>query len=82
MSTPTAEQIGQALRPIKFPRCDYIADIIKTALRNDPDDLLLHIGRVQLDLHPTGGYLVSTKKTIEVRDTNDRKYRITVEEMP
>lgn len=62
--------------------CDKIADTIKQALAApDPDRILGSVGQVQWDLHPTGSYLVSTKKTLEVTDTNGKKYRVTVEEL-
>ena len=41
--------------------------------------LLKSVGRVQWDLHPEGGYMLSTKKTIDVIDRNGVQYRITVE---
>lgn len=66
--------------------CDYIAYTILKCLKDHKymnsretylGDLL---GPVKMDLHPTEGYFLSTKKTIIVNDINGQKYRITVEE--
>jgi hypothetical protein len=35
-----------------------------------------------MDLHPTGGYFVSPKKTMMVWDMNGKAYSVTVEEQP
>jgi len=37
---------------------------------------------VNMDLHPTEGWLVSTKKAMTVYDVNGKAYVITVEEAP
>jgi len=58
--------------------CDYIAHLINTALVNDKDELLEHVGHVRLDLDVHGAFS-STKKTIEVSDIHGTKYKITVE---
>jgi len=47
---------------------------------DDMDTLIMGVGRPKMDLHPTEGYFLSTKKTIEVQDTNGKKYLVTVEE--
>lgn len=63
--------------------CDEIAHIIKEALflnSCSKNGRVLEVGRPQMDLHPTGGYFVSTKKTIKVFDRDGTEYRITVEE--
>ena len=63
--------------------CDYIADCTKTALFLDSlsrDSYVKHVGPMKFDLHPEGGYMLSTKKTIEVTDVNGKSYIITVEE--
>ena len=78
-----AETILEALTP--KPRglvyCDFIADQIKRyLLQGDWQHILVSVGPVKMDLHPTEGWFVSTKKTIEVTDRNGRKYRVTVEE--
>ena len=57
--------------------CDYIADQIRKGLGGK-----LKASRVKYDLHPTEGYMLSTKKTLEVEDWNGKKYKVTVEEMP
>lgn len=65
--------------------CDYIADCIKQGLderiQNGFADLLRHVGPVKMDLHPTEGWFVSTKKTIEITDQHGKLYRVTVEEI-
>lgn len=71
---------------MKLAYCDYIADRIRYFLNCDLKEnrlytLISEVGRVEMDLHPTEGYFVSTKKTIEVTDTNSKRYRITVEEI-
>lgn len=63
--------------------CDYIANRIQSRIRGDimlDDPYMSEVGEVKLDLHPTEGYFMSTKKTIEVRDKSGKKYLITVEE--
>lgn len=63
--------------------CDYIADRIKKNLQEDSyhsDTLIRYVDRVEMDLDPDKGYLLSTKKTIRVQDTNGKYYVITVEE--
>ena len=66
---------------VSLELCDYIADQIMFLLRA-PDFLgLIHsVGHVQFDLTPEGEFL-STKKTIEVVDSNNKRYRIIVEEV-
>ena len=69
---------------IKLAYCDYIADRIRTWFRNDilvGSEYIKDVESVKMDLHPTEGYFMSTKKTICVEDKNGKKYRITVEEM-
>jgi hypothetical protein len=66
--------------------CDYIADSIQIMLRREISDfedttILETSEGVKMDLHPTEGYLVSTKKTIKVTDKNGRAYLVTVEEL-
>jgi hypothetical protein len=46
----------------------------------DNDTLVMAVGKPQTDLHPTEGWFQSTKKTIEVQDTNGKIYLVTVEE--
>lgn len=62
--------------------CDYIADKIKLSLREDTHreaSLLSYIDKVNWDLHPEGGYMVSTKKTIKMQDKFGKWYKVTVE---
>lgn len=64
--------------------CDYIADAISKSLHKDaasPESLVSMVTSPKMDLHPTEGYFVSTKKTINVEDMNGKKYKITVEEV-
>lgn len=62
--------------------CDYIAHICAVALaRPDPQRIIKAAGPVKYDLHPTDGYLLSSKKTLEVEDLNGNRYRVTVEEI-
>lgn len=61
--------------------CDKIADVVrKSLLKYDPDNIVDFVGPVEMDLHPTEGYFQSTKKTVEVLDMNQKKYKITIEE--
>jgi hypothetical protein len=88
-TTPTFQAVlDEAFRPLTAYRpayCDYIADRTMKALLADmratvPGNIIAQVNRVRWDLHPDGGYMVSTKKTIEVEDRNGRRYLITVEE--
>jgi hypothetical protein len=76
-----ADIMGEIARPkpVALVYCDQIAHIIQRELASGWAGFA-NVGRVEYDLHPTGGYLVSTKKTIRVTDRNGRNYRITVEE--
>ena len=38
-------------------------------------------GPIEIDLHPTGGYMLSTKKTLTITDHNGKMYKVTVEEV-
>ena len=61
--------------------CDKIADIVRTSLlKYDPYNIIGLVYPVEMDLHPSKGYFQSTKKTIEVTDMNQKKYKITIEE--
>jgi hypothetical protein len=63
--------------------CDYIADRIKTALKEDANkagSLVGNIGKINYDLTETGSFK-STKKTMGVVDVNGKMYRVTVEEI-
>lgn len=60
--------------------CDKIADTVrKSLLKYDPDNIVGLVHPTKMDLHPTEGYMLSTKKTINVSDMNGKNYRITVE---
>ena len=67
----------------KLAYCDKIADTIKKALKQpDPDGIIAEVGKINWDLDPVGGYLVSTKKMITVYDRNGKAYSVTIEEQP
>jgi len=68
----------------KLAYCDKIADTIRKALVKYDDDGILNgpVGKINWDLHPEGGYLVTTKKSINVWDSNGKAYVVTVEEAP
>lgn len=62
--------------------CDWIADAIKRSFTNDkPENMIKNVGPIKWDLHPTEGYFLSTKKTLEVTDLNNKNYRVTIEEI-
>lgn len=77
----TAALLAMAKAP-KLAYCDYIANRIKGALSCfDPERIIGKVGHVNSDLHPVGGYLLTTQKTIEVTGTNGNRYLVTVEEI-
>jgi hypothetical protein len=64
--------------------CDYIAEVVRKGLVENtaaPTSLVKDVGSIEMDLHPTEGYFVSTKKTLKVIDINGKKYKVTVEEV-
>ena len=62
--------------------CDKIADVIrKSLLKYDADEIVGLVGPIKMDLHPTEGYFMSTKKTIVVSDMQGKQYQVTVEEL-
>lgn len=62
--------------------CDKIADSIRKALiKSDPDGIIGLVDGIKMDLHPTLGYFMSTKKFINVSDMNGKWYKVTIEEM-
>lgn len=62
--------------------CDKIASVIRKALlKYDEDGIIGPVGPISMDLHPSKGYYMSTKKTILVHDMNAKLYRVTVEEV-
>ena len=69
---------------MKLAYCDKIADTIRKALLKYDTDGLINgpVGKINWDLHPAGGFLVSTKKSINMWDSNGKAYVITVEEAP
>ena len=70
---------------LKLAYCDYIANRIHSLLEReigDNETLLERVGPTKMDLHPTEGYFMSTKKVMTVHDTNGKAYVVTVEEAP
>lgn len=71
---------------LKLAYCDWIANLISTTLRSHDDRFAprvcrqLEVSHPQLDLD-SDGLFCSTKKTIVVRDQNNKLYKITVEEV-
>lgn len=62
--------------------CDFIAFQIHDHLMDGQRPALIaSVDPVKWDLHPTGHWMLSTKKTINVTDINGRRYRVTVEEV-
>lgn len=64
--------------------CDYIAHVLRTSLCDAVsagDKTIRGISSIDMDLHPVGGYMLSTKKTMVVTDMNGTMYRVTVEEL-
>lgn len=65
--------------------CDFIAEMIQMALRHNASlidaEIQLLAGNTKIDLHPKEGYMLSTKRTIDVVDQNNTKYKITIEEV-
>ena len=82
LMTKMVTEVKEKQSPIAY--CDYIAHLIQGNLKHEDtkdQNMLSSVGRIKLDL-TEGGALASTKKTIFIEDRNDKKYRITVEEMP
>jgi hypothetical protein len=77
--------MGLLANHIKMAYCDFIADRINKLIDReigDNETLIDSVGNVNMDLHPTEGYLVSTKKSMTVYDVNGKAYIVTVEEAP
>jgi hypothetical protein len=67
----------------KLAYCDKIAHEIQLALAPvDVDGIIAEVGPIKWDLHPEGGYMVSTAKTITVYDCNGKAYMVSVQEVP
>ena len=65
-----------------FAYCDYIADEISSKFwSQQSENIVAKVGNVNYDLHPEQGWMMSTKKTIELIDKNGKMYRVTVEEI-
>ena len=70
---------------LKLAYCDYIAARIHTLVSNEINDnqtMMESVSTPKMDLHPTEGYFMSTKKVLTVHDVNGRAYVVTVEEAP
>ena len=70
---------------LKLAYCDYIANRIHTLLEReigDNETLLERVGPTKMDLHPTEGWFMSTKKVMTVHDMNGKAYVVTIEEAP
>ena len=70
---------------LKLAYCDYIANRIHTLLDReigDNDTMMAYVGPPKMDLHPTEGWFMSTKKVMTVHDTNGKAYVVTIEEAP
>lgn len=75
--------------------CDFIANTLKVELEKPnmsadeySDDTVLFFNedgnpliRVMFDLHPTMGYLVSTRKVMNIKDQYGTRYRVTIENL-
>ena len=57
--------------------CDYIAALIKDLLVKQSG---MAVGKIEFDLHPNDGYLMSHKKILTV-DYMGRNYKITLEDV-
>jgi hypothetical protein len=64
---------------MKLAYCDLIAHLIRKYLNDDENNI--KVENINWDLHPTEGYFISTKKTLDVIDFNGKQYKITVEEI-
>ena len=61
--------------------CDKIAHLTREAMTKTELIEGFDIGPIHLDLHPTEGYWLSSKKTITITDKNvGKKYTLTIEE--
>jgi hypothetical protein len=70
---------------LKLAYCDYIAARIHTLVSNEINDnqtMMESVSTPKMDLHPTEGYFMSTKKVLTVHDMNGKAYVVTVEEAP
>ena len=70
---------------LKLAYCDYIAARIHTLVSNEINDnqtMMESVSTPKMDLHPTEGFFMSTKKVLTVHDVNGKAYVVTVEEAP
>ena len=70
---------------LKLAYCDYIAARIHTLIDRELTDnqtMIESVTQPKMDLHPTEGWFMSTKKVLTVHDVNGKAYVVTVEEAP
>lgn len=63
--------------------CDYIAKVVRDALKFDSqkfDTYIDNVGMTRYDVNEEGSFM-STKKTMSVVDIQGKLYRVTVEEV-
>jgi hypothetical protein len=74
------------MRSLKLAYCDFIAnriyDHIDREASRPQGSLMASIEQPVMDLHPTEGWFMSTKKVMTVHDVHGKAYVITVEEAP
>jgi len=61
-----------------FDYCDFVAHKIRNLFAEGTNEIVHDVSRVKLDLHNEGYYL-SSKKTIDIIDCNQRRMRVTIE---
>lgn len=72
----------EGFRPPVPSFCDYIAFRIEEQFAGaDPARIIASCGPVKSDLDAQGRWKDSTRKTLEMRDVNGKRYRVTVEDM-
>ena len=66
---------------LKLAYCDYIAARIHTLIDRELTDnqtMIESVTQPKMDLHPTEGWFMSTKKVLTVHDVNGKAYVVTV----
>lgn len=62
--------------------CDYLISLVSILQDEiDSESAIAHTGKIEFDLHPKHGYLLSTKKSVVLTDIHGKQYRVTVEEI-
>jgi hypothetical protein len=70
---------------LKLAYCDYIANRIHGLIDReigDNETLMASVEQPKMDLHPTEGWFMSTKKVMTMHDINGKAYVVTIEEAP